>query len=188
MRLAKRLAGLGLLALAGAQLSGCSSSSGAAVTDMLGMGKQVPDERAVRTHQVLAMPPDLSLKPPVAGAEEEGGANAAALEAEAAVGQQALHTPPESILQNAAPAPKTPAYSAAAAAAPQTAVASTQAAAPAEPAGDVYQRYGVSKTNPDGTPKSDAQLNKELRQKRLELEKAKNPNYGSVWNIGNIFN
>ncbi|WP_205042107.1 DUF3035 domain-containing protein [Rhodoligotrophos defluvii] len=181
-----------MLTAAGLLMSGCSG--GAGVTDMLGMGKNVPDEREVRTHQVLAMPPDLTLKPPSPGAANEGTPNAAADAAAAAVGSQALHTPPETVLQQATPAPTAPPSSQAQAAATPAAPATPTVApgsAPAQtasiPAQDVYQQYGISKTNPDGTPKSEADLARELKQKRIELERAKNPNYGSIWNIGNIF-
>lgn len=174
-------------------MSGCSG--GAGVTDMLGMGKNVPDERAVRTHQVLAMPPDLTLKPP-APAGETGTANAAAEAAAAAVGSQALHTPPEEVLQNAQGAPTSrvaqpaPVQTAAVQPAPVVqapAANATAAQGAAASTQDVYQQYGISRTNPDGTLKSEAQLASELKQKRLERERAKNPNYGSIWNIGNIF-
>jgi hypothetical protein len=64
----------------------------------------------------------------------------------------------------------------------QPATAETAAAAP-----DSYAKYGISKTNPDGTPKEKAQLHKELRAAQLEEKRRKNPNYGTIWNIGNIF-
>lgn len=180
----------GLLFSAGLILAGCSSSSG--VTDMLGMGKNVPDEREVRTHQVLAMPPSLSLPPP-AETSHEGMPNVAAQEAEAAIGRNALSAPPEQALQNAPRAPSTPPQThsqqvaAAAPAAPAAPAAAPQTAAPAAGGGDVYARYGISKVNPDGTPKSEAQLSKELREKYVAEQKAKNPNYGSIFNIGNLF-
>jgi hypothetical protein len=52
---------------------------------------------------------------------------------------------------------------------------------------DIYAKYGIAKTNPDGTPKEKAQLHKELRAAQLEEKRRKNPNYGTIWNIGNIF-
>ena len=177
----------GLVTAAGLLISGCSG--GAGVTDMLGMGKTVPDEREVRTHQVLAMPPSLNLPPP-SSTPTEGTPNAAAAEAQSAVGSQALTSPPDQMLQNATRAPSTPAVPAQRAAAvpaqaPAATAAPTQVAA--APAQDIYAQYGISKVNPDGTPKSEAQLAKEMREKRIAMEKAKNPNYGSIFNIGNLF-
>lgn len=65
---------------------------------------------------------------------------------------------------------------------------SQPAATPAPaPQGDVYERNGISKTHPDGKPKTDAELKEELRQVYLAKKKQGNPNYGTVFNIGNIF-
>lgn len=61
-------------------------------------------------------------------------------------------------------------------------------ARPAAPAGDVYAQYGISKTNADGTPKSDGQLKAELKKAVLRKKQTQNPRYGTVYNIGNIFN
>jgi hypothetical protein len=52
---------------------------------------------------------------------------------------------------------------------------------------DVYQRYGISKVKPDGTPKSTAELGRELREAQLAEKRQKNQKYGTVFNIGNIF-
>jgi hypothetical protein len=57
----------------------------------------------------------------------------------------------------------------------------------AQPQGDIYDQYGISKVNADGTKKSDDQLREELRQVIIARKKQQNPNYGSVYNIGNIF-
>lgn len=178
----------GFVTVAGLLMSGCSG--GAGVTDMLGMGKNVPDEREVRTHQVLAMPPTMNLPPP-SSTPYEGTPNAAAAAAESAVGKQALSSPPDQMLQNATRAPSTPPAYSAPAPVQQAPVAQAPAVAPIQTAAvagqDVYQQYGISKVNPDGTPKSEAQLNKEMREKHIAAERAKNPNYGSIFNIGNIF-
>jgi pyruvate/2-oxoglutarate dehydrogenase complex dihydrolipoamide acyltransferase (E2) component len=90
-----------------------------------------------------------------------------------------------------------------AAAAPAPAVTSTQAAlvspsapatagaTPAAPAADgvysVYTNAGISLYNADGTKKTDQQLREELQAYYTAQKKAKNPNYGTVFNIGNIF-
>jgi hypothetical protein len=66
----------------------------------------------------------------------------------------------------------------------------TSAAAPAAratPADSVYTQAGISLYKPDGTKKTDAELRNELQAYYLAQKKAKNPNYGTVFNIGNIF-
>jgi hypothetical protein len=52
---------------------------------------------------------------------------------------------------------------------------------------DNYAKYGISKTNPDGTPKPKDQLQEELRAAILAEKRRKNPNYGTIFNIGEIF-
>ena len=79
--------------------------------------------------------------------------------------------PPEPSAQVASVAPATP-YGSAPAAAPQ---------------GDIYERNGMSKVHPDGTPKTDAELQAELKKIYLAKKQQKNPKYGTVFNIGNIF-
>ena len=53
---------------------------------------------------------------------------------------------------------------------------------------DVYAQAGISVNKPDGTRKSDQELRDELRKYYLAKKKQSNPNYGTVFNIGNIFN
>jgi hypothetical protein len=60
-------------------------------------------------------------------------------------------------------------------------------AASARPA-DVFEQYGISKTKPDGTPKTQAELSIELRAAIIKKKKQSNPSYGTIGNIGNIFN
>ncbi len=80
-------------------------------------------------------------------------------------------------------------------AAPQTKTASqtaalSQPAAPGavEPQGDIYEKNGISKVKPDGTPKTTAELQAELKQVYLAKKQQQDPNYGTIFNIGNIFN
>jgi hypothetical protein len=61
-------------------------------------------------------------------------------------------------------------------------------AAPRAPAVDVYEKYGVSKFNADGTKKNDNVLREELRQAVIAEKRKTNPNYGTIRNIGQIFN
>ena len=70
----------------------------------------------------------------------------------------------------------------------QTAAATPPAASGAEPPKqDIYEKYGISKTGSDGKPKSQNQLYKELRAAQLEEKRRANPNYGTIWNMGNVF-
>ena len=123
--------------------------------------KDTPTQTAA-VRQDLTMPPDLRLPPPgtTAPAPDPG-----ALSTSSAA---ALTAPPAASI-----APKAPA-----AAAPAVASNSPDA---------VYINAGISVTNPDGTRKPDAQLRKELQEYYIAQKKAKNPNYGTVFNIGNIF-
>lgn len=52
---------------------------------------------------------------------------------------------------------------------------------------DVYAQYGVSKTNPDGSMKTQEQLQKEMRAAVLKRKQQQNPNYGTIRNLGSIF-
>jgi len=61
------------------------------------------------------------------------------------------------------------------------------AANPVQPEGDVYERNGISKFHPDGTPKTDQELQAELKTVYLAKKRQKNPKYGTIFNIGNIF-
>lgn len=140
-------------------LAGCSETQFA---DWMGAGKNAPDESSVRVNQSLAMPPDLQLRPPSSTTLEEDGS----LNTTAAASQ--------------------------AAAVPNPQVASTTAATPpaptaAVPQQDVYAKYGISKTNPDGTPKDQQLLWKELKAAQLAEKRRANPNYGTIMNIGEIF-
>lgn len=56
----------------------------------------------------------------------------------------------------------------------------------AKPA-DVFVEYGISKTNPDGSLKSNDQLQKELKAAILKRKQQQNPNYGTIRNMGSIF-
>ncbi len=164
-------------------LSGCGNSISNALNDTLGLSKDVPDERLVRTHQTLAVPPDLQLRPPAPGDTVTGTLNPAAQQA---ANQPAYATPPGGIGTQVVPPAGTqqaynqqpPAYQPAPGAAPLP---------PAQPAGDVYSRHGISKTHPDGKEKSHEELMKELREVSKKKKQAKNPNYGTIWNFPNLF-
>jgi hypothetical protein len=55
------------------------------------------------------------------------------------------------------------------------------------PAPDIYEQYGISRTNPDGSPRDKAVLEKELKAAMIAKKRQANPRYGTIFNIGNIF-
>ncbi len=115
----------------------------------------------VAMRQDLTMPPDLRLPPP--------GTTTAAPDPGAYANETASLTSPPPAAAATAPAAATP--------------------APAVNSGPyaVYTNAGISLTNPDGTKKTDQQLREELQAYYAAQKKAKNPKYGTVFNIGNIF-
>lgn len=109
----------------------------------------------------LTMPPDLRLPPPGSGP--------------------------------VAPAPA-PSYDAAPEVMSAVPPAASGAAAPAtaakgarKPEDAAYEKYGIVIYNPDGTRRPDYVLREELQQAILKEKQQNNPNYGTVFNIGNIF-
>ncbi len=60
----------------------------------------------------------------------------------------------------------------------------TAAGAPPQ---DIFQQYGISKTKPDGTPKTQIELSNELKAAIIRKKRLTNPSYGTIGNIGNIF-
>ncbi|MFM8747055.1 MAG: hypothetical protein ACKOED_10370 [Aestuariivirga sp.] len=121
--------------------------------------KDTPAQSAAM-RQDLTMPPDLRLPPP--------GTTTAAPDPGAYANETAALTAP-------APAPAT----ASAVATPAPAVNNGPYA--------VYTNAGISLTNPDGSKKTDQQLREELQAYYVAQKKTKNPKYGTVFNIGNIF-
>ncbi len=55
------------------------------------------------------------------------------------------------------------------------------------PTQDVYEQYGISKLNPDGTKKEDGKLREELRQAVLAKKRKENPRHGTIFNVGELF-
>jgi hypothetical protein len=143
-------------------LVGCSSGAG-----MLDGKSNVPVATNVPVGNTLALPPDLQLATPTqtSDAYQSNGA----------------------VEQAVAPVSTKPAKLK-----PQTKVASSNiygdgAAAASAPVGDVFEQNGISKINPDGSPKSAAKLAEELRAIYLAKKRQKNPSYGTIANIGAIF-
>ncbi|WP_421695622.1 hypothetical protein [Aestuariivirga sp.] len=158
-----------LLCLATLSLSGCGST-------MRGyLEKDTPTEQ-VAVRQDLTMPPDLRLPPP--------GTTAAAPDPGALSTQNSLSAAPPAAPLTVIPG-NTPAAAPRAVTPAPVTTATTTAAASGPDA--IYVNAGISVTNPDGTRKSDQQLRAELQAYYIAQKKAKNPNYGSVFNMGNIF-
>ena len=157
-------------------LSGCSETG---FQDLFGAGKYSPDESQVHQNQSLAMPPDLQLKPPHA-AERQVAPDETAY-APPQTTQPPLYDSPE---QDYAPQQTYTRQQPA-----QQQVATQQPPVYQQPdrPKDVYERLGVSRTRPDGSKKSQSELNEELRQKKMAEEKARNPNYGTIWNMGQVW-
>jgi hypothetical protein len=59
--------------------------------------------------------------------------------------------------------------------------------ASAPPVIDAYEKYGISKFNPNGTKKNSEKLRAELRAAVIAEKRKTNPNYGTIRNIGSLF-
>jgi hypothetical protein len=104
--------------------------------------------------------------------------------------RQDLTMPPDLRLPAPGSAPAAPDPGLAPTAPTPSTVASTTPAAPAassDAATDVYTQAGISLYKPDGTKKTDVELRRELQAVYTAKKKQKNSNYGTVFNIGNIF-
>jgi len=162
----KTAIGLALCLTAALAVAGCSETK---VQDLLGSGKDAaPDESQVRVNRNLAMPPDLNLRPPSGETAEDGQPNTVA-----------AATPPAQPAMDQAQAQPAPQ--------PVKTAAATPPAQGEEPKQDVYEKYGISKVGPDGKPKTENQLYKELHAAQLAEKRKANPNYGTIWNMGNVF-
>lgn len=122
--------------------------------------KDTPTQQQAAVRQDLTMPPDLSLAPPSSSPQETtAGAN------------QPLYDSSGSSAA-LAPAPATPAM----AAKPRP-----------TPADSLYEKAGISLTKPDGTRKTQAELQAEYKAWYVAQKRQQNPNYGTVFNMGNVF-
>jgi hypothetical protein len=145
------------LLVAGLLMGGCATSG---LGDFFGVGKSTtPQEARVPQGNALSLPPDLQLRQPGVTTDEYQP-NAAAVSPDPA--------PLDADVAAVEPAPVAP-------------------AARPQPAPDVYAQYGILKTNPDGSKKSDAKMQEELRAAVIAKKRQQNPRYGTVFNIGNIF-
>jgi hypothetical protein len=173
MQLTKKASGLAFGLVAALAMAACSETG---VQDLLGTGKDaVPDASQVRVSQNLAMPPDLQLRAPPNGPADDSQ-TAAVQQPVEPIQPVAAATEPQSIAQ---PLKETRTASTA----PLAGAASAD-----QPKQDVYERYGISKNYPDGKPKPERVLFEELHKAQLAEKRRANPNYGTIWNMGNIWN
>ena len=147
-----------IVIVAGLALAGCSTGS-----SLLNSKSNVPQASNIPVGNALAMPPDLQLAVPNQTSEnyEPNG-------------------PVEPVA--AASTLKIPS------AKPLKQLASNSAAAPVTRKPDLYEQYGISKLDADGKPKKPELLQAELKAAILKKKRETNPNYGTVSNIGAIFN
>ncbi len=162
----KQLAGAGLIA-GSILVSGCSEGG---FQDMIGTSKTSLDERSVRQGQTLTIPPDLQLRPPSNAPRQP-----------VATAQQPYYPPQQPYAAPPAQGQYPPAQGQQAYVPPQ------QQAYRRPQRQDVYTRNGINKMNPDGTMKPGWKLDKELYEVYKKRKQAKNPNYGTIFNMGNVF-
>ncbi len=184
---------IAVVALFAAVVSGCSGLPD--VEDVVDFSTPAaPDEREVRVHQVLTMPPDYQLRAPQQGGPASGQANPYALptlQQGGALPQNQLATAPGTPAPLPAPgtqpvatAPVVGPAQVASAPGPATIAPGTQPAQGQQPA---QQPGGVNPYHPDGTPKTANEMNEEMRQRRIDEERRSNPGYGTIWNIGSLW-
>lgn len=173
--------GLALLVLP--FLAACSETS---VLDAFDSGNRAEENGAIVSNQPLSVPPDLSLRQP-------GAANAPAYNrsSNGLQVQQGQRAPGRTYQAPPPPQPQTqqqPAWQNSATAPAQQQQAYQAPPAPRKnPADEPYLRNGINPYNADGTRKKQSVLDKEARAKKLELERAKNPDYGTVFNSGELW-
>lgn len=147
-------------------LAGCSETS---FKDAFDMGKMAPDETQVQKNRSLTMPPDLQLRAPNGGAPQAPVAN----NVPPVTTQPPQYGQPQQY-GNVPQQPQGQAY------VPPT----TQ---PTAPAPDIYARNGIVRLRADGSKKTDAELIAELRALKKKRQQAANPNYGTVFNLPNVW-
>ncbi len=136
--------------------------AGCSVGNLLGGGSSAPPQ-TVQVGNQLALPPDLSLRAPSQTAD--------------------AYVPNGPVTDQGAAQQASLAKTAPYAAAPGAAV-------PKRTGGSLDETlafYGISKTKPDGSAKTAAEINAELRAAILAEKRRQNPNYGTIRNIGAIF-
>jgi len=167
--------GLALIALP--VVAACSETS---VLDAFDSGNRGEDNAAIVSNQPLSVPPDLSLPRP-------GAANAPAYSSNGLQVEQGQRAPGHT-QQSAPPAQQQQAYQAPPPPGdPNAGVSNNGVQNKTNPADEPYLRHGINPYNPDGTRKQQSVLDQEARAKKMELERAKNPSYGTVFNSGDLW-
>ncbi len=167
----------GRVAIAGITLV-CLSGCGSTIEDVMGTSKLAPDERQVRVHQVLALPPDHDLRPPMEGPTTNSGD----LTLDAGTGTFV----DTGATETTAPAAQPTTTARAAVETPDDGTG-PRSITPDTPAAQASSSgHVISDTNPDGTPKTYRQKVDEAQQRRRELERQRNPNYGTIFNVGDF--
>lgn len=179
---------MGLAVMTIPVLAGCSETS---VLDAFDSGNRGEDTGAIVSNQPLSVPPDLSLrKPGAANAPAHSSNGLQVQQGQRALGQT-YQTPPQTqqpAWQNTQPAQQQQqAYQAPPPPRDPSAGISNPIVQSRNPADQPYIRHGINPYNPDGTRKKQSVLDKEARAKKLEIERAKNPNYGTVFNSGDLW-
>jgi hypothetical protein len=129
------------------------------VSGLLGGGNDAPSAQPqqIQVNNQLALPPDLSLRAPGTQPNYDN----ASLAAPAPTPKRAAAPANTNLYEGTAPA--------------------------SAPTVDVYEKYGISKVNPDGSKKNEGQLKAELRAAILAEKRKTNPGYGTIRNIGGLF-
>jgi hypothetical protein len=163
------------LCCAALALAGCTSLLGGDNPNKLGG----PSATAVPVGNSLVMPPDLQLPAPGTG-PDPSMATAQGIGSAQGTGIAPSNEPPGLIPPIRVSLSKSKSK-------PTDGTVYTDTGAVAPPS-DVFAANGISLTKPDGTKKTQAELSAELRAVLLRKKREKNPNYGTIANIGNIFN
>jgi hypothetical protein len=151
------------LCFAAVTLAGCTSLLGGDNPNKLGG----PTATAVPVGNNLTMPPDLQL--PAPGTGPAPSTNVASADEPPGL------IPPIKVSLSKAKSKPTDG----------TIYSDTGAVAPPS---DIFAQYGISLTKPDGTKKTQMELSAELKAAIIRKKRETNPNYGTIANIGNIFN
>ena len=167
-------------------LAACSETS---VMDTFNAGKaDAPNEALVTTNQPLSMPPDMALRQPgAAAAPAYGSTNGLQVQQGQRATAYQAPPPPQQTYQPPAAQQQQPAWQ-----------NTTPSPAPQQQANVSPQQYvspqdkpyydnGINPYNADGTRKKQSVLNEEMRQKSLEKKRAQNPNYGTIFNMGEVW-
>jgi hypothetical protein len=171
---------IAVLAMFGGLVAGCSETG---FQDVIGAGKYTPDETQVSVNQPLSVPPDLQLRPP---SDKEPQHTASLPQDAQQPASGTLQQPQDLGLSPDAEATAAPAQPSGQPQQLQQPQQPQQQATVGDPQ-DAYARAGVSRYHPDGREKTQIELNEEMREKKVEAERQKDPNYGTIWNLGSVW-